>query len=165
MGVQKMLPENTNWELYEQKSIVKDASKELVDLSNKDLDDTDNPPEIKEWTFLQLPKARQDLIDSYKDNLQSAIQNSKIGSQMIESGSRVMTSCEEPFNKLLDTGTSIVATYKEPVHTMIATCKQPVDEVKKIFESGSSMVGSQLAAIPGVGRFLPGELQRRTLTE
>merc|ERR1712198_431328 len=112
MGVQKMLPENTNWELYEQKSIV-------------------------------------------KDNLQSAILNSKIGSQMIESGSRVMTSCEEPFNKLLYTGTSIVATCKEPVNTMIATCKQPVDEVKKIFESGSEMVGTQLAAIPGVGRFLP----------
>merc|ERR1711915_906351 len=155
MGVLIMLPETTNWELYEEKRVVKDATKELVDMPNKDLDAIDNPEEMKEWKFLQLPKARQNLIDSYKDDLQAAIQNTKIGAQIIESGTRVMTSYEEPFNKLMDTGTNIVATCKEPVGTMIATCKQPVDGVKKIFESGSSIVGTQLAAIPGVGRFLP----------
>ena len=90
--------------------------------SDDDSAPIENDQDLRILKFLQLPKARQDLINNYKKDLEKAI-----------------ASPSETLGKIVESGSSMLKLYREPVDRAIESCKQPVNNV---IQSGTIMINS-----------------------
>jgi hypothetical protein len=90
--------------------------------SDDDSAPSENGQDLRAIKFLQLPKARQELINNYKKDFEKAI-----------------ASPSETLVKLVESGSSMLKSYREPVDRAIESCKQPVNNV---IQSGTIMINS-----------------------
>ena len=100
--------------------------------------------------FLQLPKPREDLINSYKANMDKVIETGtnlirssyhkeNVG-KVLESSRNMIKSYKEPDDKVLESGFNI---YKESASNMISTYKESGSKMINTYkESGSNMINT-----------------------
>ena len=90
--------------------------------SDDDSAPVENDQDLRILKFLQLPKARQDIINNYRKDFEKAI-----------------ASPSETLEKIVESGSSMLKLYREPVDRAIESCKQPVNNV---IQSGTIMINS-----------------------
>merc|ERR1719431_395203 len=130
------------------------------DLEDKTLSSNDDTELKKDdqgsptFNFLQLPKARQDLINHYRKGLEKAIASphETVG-YLLESGGSMIKSQMSP---ALETGSNLLKSYQQPINNMLESgatilnnIKQPMVNTQEVVRSGSNMIITRVGMFNG----------------
>ena len=122
--------------------------------SDDDSAPVENDQDLRILKFLQLPKARQDLINNYKKDLEKAIASpSETLEKIVESGSSMLKLYREPVDRAIES-------CKQPVNIMINSFQEPVVTIKNVLKSSSDALTTKVTSItvenfPTIGNYVP----------
>ena len=104
------------------------------------------------WKFLQLPKARQDLLKNYKKDFEEAIVSpyETLG-KILQSGSSMIKSNLEPAERALESGAEFLKSYQQPLHTVLESGTDFLHSlnIQEVVTSSSNVLITRVAAFTG----------------
>eukprot|EP00092_Neocalanus_flemingeri_P017093 GFUD01018487.1.p1 GENE.GFUD01018487.1~~GFUD01018487.1.p1 ORF type:complete len:623 (-),score=161.52 GFUD01018487.1:155-1927(-) len=119
--------------------------------SSSEVPEHKNDQEHITHKFMQLPKARQELINSYKPSMDKAMESGtnlitsktnyhreQVG-KVLDSGTEMLKKYKEPVDKVIESGSNIINSYKPPVNKVLESSSFMINSYK---ESGSNMINS-----------------------
>ena len=134
-------------------SVLEDKTCSSNDETELTKDNQDSPT----FNFLQLPKARQDLMNNYRKDLEKAIARpyETVG-YILESGGSMIKSKIEPAERAIESGSNLIKSYQEPINnmleagaTIINNIKQPMVSMQEVVMSGSNTILTKAASFTG----------------
>merc|ERR1712106_727070 len=122
----------------------------------------ENGQDILTLQFMQLPKSRQDLLNNYKKDLEKAITAPyETFGKILESGSTMIKSYKEPADRAIESGSNYINSYRQPVidalqsgTNIINSLQEPVVSIKKVLQSSSDVLTSKVASL-GIRDYIP----------